>query len=143
MVHLHKTISIDATPDTVWAVLGDLAATSEWLPGTVTARLEGPIRICETADGGEIREEISDYSDERRTFRFRHLQVPLPIGNSSGTFVVQGGANAGSVVVLESEFAALDPDQEAEIERMFGGTLEQALESLRRRVERGVTWQAA
>jgi uncharacterized protein YndB with AHSA1/START domain len=140
---LHKKIAIDAAPDAVWAVLGDLAATSEWNPGTVAARIEGPIRICETADGNEIREEISDYSPERRSYRFQHLQVPLPVRNSTGRFSVEPGAHGGAVVVLEAAFDALDPAQKAEIERMFGGALDQALASLRRWVEQGLSWQAA
>lgn len=143
MSRLHKTVAIDATPEAVWEVLGDLAATSEWNPGTVAARVEGQIRICETADGGEIREEISDYSADRRSYRFRHLQVPLPVRNSTGRFSVEPRANGGSVVTLETAFDALDPAQEAEIERMFGGALDQALASLRRRVEHGLSWQAA
>lgn len=143
MSRLHKTIAIDADPEAVWAVLGDLAATSEWNPGTVAARMDGQIRICETADGGEIREEISDYSTDRRTYRFQHLQVPLPVRNSTGRFSVEPATNGGSLVVLEAAFDALDPAQEAELERMFGGALDQALASLRRRVEQGLTWQAA
>jgi uncharacterized protein YndB with AHSA1/START domain len=143
MAHLRKTIAITASPESVWAVLGDLAATSEWLPGTVAARVEGSIRICQTADGGEIREEISEYSPERRTYRYRHIQVPLPVESSTGTFSVEAGTSGGAVVVLEAAFAALDPAMEAEIERMFGGALDQALESLRRRVEKGMFWQAA
>jgi uncharacterized protein YndB with AHSA1/START domain len=143
MAHLRNTISIEASPEAVWAVLGDLAATNEWLPGTVAARMDGSTRICQTADGGEIREEISAYSAARRTYRYRHIQVPLPIERSTGTFAVEAGASGGAVVVLESEFDALDPAMESEIERMFDGALEQALESLRRRVEQGVSWQAA
>lgn len=143
MAHLHKTISIEASPEAVWAVLGDLAATSEWLPGTVATRMEGPIRICDTADGNEIREEITDYSPDRHTYRYRHTQVPLPVKNSTGKFAVEAGTSGGALVVLESEFDALDPEMEAEIARKFGGALEQALESLRRRVEQGVSWQAA
>lgn len=143
MVQLRKTISIAASPDAVWDVLGDLAATREWLPGTVSARMEGSVRICETADGGEVHEEITDYSPERHTYRYRHLRVPLPVSNSSGKFSVEPVAGGSAVVVLESEFDALDPAMEPEIERMFGGALEQALESLRRRVEQGVVWQAA
>lgn len=143
MSHLHKTVSIDASPEAVWEVLGALAATSEWLPGTVAARMDGMIRICETADGGEIHEEISDYSPERRTYRFRHLQVPLPVQNSTGKFAVDTGTNGGALVVLEADFDVLDPAMEAQIEQMFGGALDQALASLRRRVEHGVTWQAA
>jgi uncharacterized protein YndB with AHSA1/START domain len=129
--------------ETVWEILGDLAATSEWNPGTVAARMEGSLRICDTADGQEVHEEISDYSPERRTYRFRHRRVPLPVQSSTGRFTVDAGAGGGAVVVLECDFEALDPALEAEIERMFGEALDQALESLRRRVERGVTWQAA
>lgn len=143
MAHLHKTISIDASPDAVWAVLGALAATSEWLPGTVAARMDGTIRICQTADGNEIHEEISDYSSERRTYRYRHLRVPLPVKDSTGTFTVGAGSTGGAVVVLEADFDALDPAMEAQIAHMFGGALDQGLESLRRRVEQGITWQAA
>jgi uncharacterized protein YndB with AHSA1/START domain len=143
MSYLRKTVSIEASPETVWTVLGDLAATSDWLPGTVAARMEGPIRICDTADGNEIREEITDYSPARRTFRYRHLQVPLPVKSSAGKFAVEAGSSSGAVVVIETEFDALDPALESEIERMFGGALEQALESLRRRVEQGISWQAA
>lgn len=143
MAHLRKTITIDASPEAVWAVLGDLAGTSEWNPGTLAARMEGPIRICETVDGGEIHEEISDYSPERHTYFFRHLRVPLPVTNSTGKFAVEAGTSDGAVVVLESEFDALDPATEPEIARMFGAALEQALESLRRRVEQGISWQAA
>lgn len=143
MAHLQKTVSIDAPPDSVWAVLGDLAATSEWLPGTVAARMEGTVRICRTADGGEIREEITEYSAEDRRYRYQHLQTPLPVGRSIGTFSVEAAERGGSLVLLDAEFDALEPAHEPEIERMFGDALDQALESLRRRVEWGVTWQVA
>jgi uncharacterized protein YndB with AHSA1/START domain len=141
MAHLRKTVSIAASPDAVWSVLGDLAATRDWNPGTVAARMEGSVRVCETADGGEIREEIRDYSSERRAYSFRHLQVPLPVASSSGAFSVVPGADGGSVVALDAEFEPLDPAASPELERMLGGALEQALASLRRRVEEGRSWQ--
>lgn len=40
---------------------------------------------------------------------FQHLQVPLPVRNSTGRFAVEAGANGGAVVVLEAAFDALDP----------------------------------
>ena len=143
MAHPRKTIAIDAPPEDVWAVLGDLAATSEWNPGTVAAHMQGSIRICETADGGKIREEIEDYSPEKRTYRFRHIQLPLPVKNSTRRFSVERNTAGGAMVVLEADFEALDPEMEPEIEQMFGGALDQALASLRRRVEQGISWQAA
>ena len=142
MPRLHKIVSIAASPEDVWGVLGDLAATPEWLPGTASARMEGSTRVCAMQDGSEIREEIADYSPERRSYTYRHLQVPLPVRDSSGTFTVEADGR-GAVVTLEASFEALDPAMESQLETMFGGALEQALESLRRRVEEGLTWEAA
>jgi uncharacterized protein YndB with AHSA1/START domain len=143
MTSLRNTISIDASPERVWEVLGDLAATPEWLPGTVAAEVEGSTRVCTMADGSEVREEISDYSSERRTFRYRHLQVPLPVKDSSGTFSVEPAGEGGAVVALESEFEPLDPATEPDVRAMFDGALKQSLASLRRRVEQGARWDAA
>jgi hypothetical protein len=140
MIELHKTIAVDATPQSAWNVLGDLAATTEWLPGTVAARMEGTTRICTTADGAEIREEISDYAPDERRYSYRHLEIPLPMQRSSGTFSVEPGEGGGARVVLDCRFEALDAAQEGEIGRMYEGALEQALQSLKRRVEQGRRW---
>jgi uncharacterized protein YndB with AHSA1/START domain len=139
MVQLRKTVEIDASRDAVWALLGDLAATTEWLPGTAAARMQGSTRICTTADGFDIREEITDYAPERHSYRFRHLELPMPVKNSMGSFRVEP-RDGGSLVVLEDQFEALDSTQEAEIAAMFGGALDQALQALKRRVEEGRRW---
>jgi mxaD protein len=142
MARLRNTVHLDATPDAVWEILGDLAATPEWLPGTRAAQVDGDVRTCTTADGFEIREQISDYSPERRTYAFRHLAVPLPVEDSTGSFAVEPDGT-GSQVVLETSFAALDPAQEEQVSAMLDGALQQALASLKRRVEQGTLWDAA
>lgn len=76
MPQLHHEISIDASPEAAWGVLGDLTATTAWIPGIVSARLEGNKRLCLTAEGQEIREEIRDYSPEKRSYRYIQHQVP-------------------------------------------------------------------
>ncbi len=142
MVKLRNTVAIDATPEAVWKLLGDLGATTEWLPGTVAARFDGGIRTCTTADGFEIREEISDYSSERRTYRFRHLVLPVPVTESSGVFTVEPAGAIGSTVVLATSFEPLDGAQAEQIAEMMDGALKNALESLKRRVEDGTRWDA-
>ena len=141
-MHVRNTIAIDAAPEEVWQVLGDLAATSEWLPGVVKAEVDGSTRVCTMADSSEIREEITDYEPERRSFRYRHLQVPLPVKDSGGSFAVDAEGDGTSIVVLESSFAALDPDQEPQVGQMIEEAFQNALESLKRRVEQGTRWNA-
>jgi uncharacterized protein YndB with AHSA1/START domain len=141
-MQLRNTILIDATPERVWGVLGDLDATHEWLPGVVKAEVDGSRRVCTTADGSEIHEEIRDYRPEQRSFSYQHLQVPLPVKDSGGSFVVEEHGNGSSTVLLESSFAALDSAQEQQVAQMIEGAFQQALESLKRRVEKGVRWDA-
>ena len=131
---IQNRIKIAALPDQVWAVLGDLAAAHSWIPGITTAKVEGMKRVCLTADGHEIREEIGDYSAEKRTYRYKHLQQPLPVKNSHGIFTVQA-EGPGSVVVWEAEFEVPDPAQETEMVAMINGYYRQTLASLKQRVE--------
>ena len=133
MPKLHNQIRIDADAADVWAIVGDLAATPEWIPGIVAASVDGPLRVCRTADGNEIRETITELSDDSRTLSYEQSQVPLPISGSHGTMRVRANGN-GSVVEWEAEFEAPD-----EVAAMVDGYYRQTLEALRRRVERGET----
>lgn len=131
---IQSRIKIEASPDQVWAVLGDLARAPEYVPGVVAAKVEGNQRLCLDAHGNEIREEINNYSEIQRSYTFKHLQVPLPVKKSQGKFTVEAEGTA-SVVVLEWEFEPLDPTQEAELAPMLDGAAKMTLENLRQRVE--------
>jgi uncharacterized protein YndB with AHSA1/START domain len=138
-----NVVDIAAEPDDVWAVLADLPATRSWLPGVVAARVDGDVRVCSMADGQEIHERISDVSPERRSYRFEHLRVPLPVEQSHGVFTVSAGSVAGtSRVVLQTTFVPLDATAGEELSGMVEGAFGQSLQSLRRYVEQSVPWDA-
>jgi carbon monoxide dehydrogenase subunit G len=131
MPSLRNEIAIAAPADDVWRILGDLAATAEWIPGVVEAEVDGDARVCRTADGSEIRERITARSDEERSFSYEQSQVPLPISGSRGTLsVVERGP--GSTVAWEAEFEAPE-----EVAALVDGYYRQTLEALKRRVETG------
>jgi uncharacterized protein YndB with AHSA1/START domain len=138
-----NVVDIAAEPDDVWAVLADLPATRWWNPGVVAARVDGEVRVCSMADGQEIHERISDVSPERRSYRFEHLRVPLPVQQSHGVFTVSAGSVAGtSRVVLQTTFVPLDATAGEELSGMVEGAFGQSLQSLRRYVEEKVPWDA-
>lgn len=130
MPRLENEIAIAASPEAVWAVVGDLEATPEWVPGIVEAKVEGNRRVCRTAEGEEIHEEVVG-SDPDRTVTYRQTQVPLPVADSRGTLKVVPAAG-GSRVEWVAEFDAPD-----EVATMVDGYYKQTLELLKRRVEDG------
>ncbi len=134
MSKLHNTIRVKASPDITWQVLGDLSRANEWIPGIVTAQVEGTRRVCTTGDGFEIHEEISDCSNAKRSFRYLQTQVPLPVKNSRGEFSVAVDGD-GSMIVWDTEFDVLDSSQEAQVTSMIDGYYKQSLESLCQHIE--------
>jgi len=143
MSTIRNTVTINATPDAVWAVLSDLPATRQWLPGVVAARMDGDLRVCTMADGQEVHERISAVSDDVRSFRFDHVRVPLPVRGSGGTFTVTVGAVAGTTdVVLETTFEPLDPSGADRLTAGVRGAFQQSLDSLRTFVEEKLAWDA-
>ena len=144
MPTINNTIDIEATPDEVWAVLADMPATRQWLPGVVAARMDGDMRICEMADGQQVREKISDISAKQRHFRFEHLRVPLPVERSGGTFNVTAGSDTHTATVtVRTTFEPVDPTGIDQLSNIVHGAFQQALESLRRFVEVNIPWDAS
>jgi ketosteroid isomerase-like protein/uncharacterized protein YndB with AHSA1/START domain len=133
MPTIHKNVTIARSPDDVWALLRDLAAVSEWVPGIASARLDGTRRICTTAEGAEIHEEI-ELDDARRTYAYTQPVHPLGFKASRGSLAVTGNG-AGSHVAWDAEVEFADPAQEKQLlpllERGYGA----ALEALRGRFE--------
>ena len=131
MPKTHNTIRIRATAGEAWKIVGDLESVVRWVPGVTTCRVDGTTRIC---NGGELQEEISAYSAEHRSYRFRHIRVPLPVKRSEGTFTVRPEGD-GVTVALEWEFEPLEPQQETALAGMVDGTAKQVLAMLRDVVE--------
>jgi uncharacterized protein YndB with AHSA1/START domain len=131
---IQKQVTINRPPEDVWAVLGDLANV-EWLPGVTGAKVEGGRRVCTTAEGAEIHEEIHDYSDEARRYRYTQTVHPLGLKGSSGTLAVEE-ENGGARVELEAEIEFADAAQEAQFLPMLDQGYEAALQGLKAKLER-------
>jgi len=95
------------------------------------------------ADGSEVHERISGHSADDRTYRWRHLRVPLPVRESQGTFTVTANDAESCSVTLHTQIVPLDPTSVAELAKMIDGAFRQSLEALRRYIEDGVRWNTA
>lgn len=97
------TFDVEIDAASAWQVVGDIADAASWVPGVVAARFDGQTRVCTTADGGEIRERISDRSDRDMSYRYEHLATPAPIRDGHGTLGVRPNG-AGCRVDWDAEF---------------------------------------
>lgn len=134
MPRFHHEIAMNAGPEQAWAVLGDLAQADRWIPGITQIVVEGTTkRVCTFTDGHVQHEEISDYSNERRSYRYAIEGAP-GMRISRGSFSVDSNGQ-GSVVRWDSEVEATDPAKETQVAAMWQQAVGMVLESLRRRIE--------
>jgi ketosteroid isomerase-like protein len=133
MPTIHNEVAIARSPDHVWALLRDLAAVTDWVPGIAGARLDGTRRICTTAEGAEIHEEI-ELDDARRAYSYTQPIHPLGFKASRGTLAVTGNG-ADSHVTWDAEFELADPAQEAQLLPLLEQGYSAALEALKERLE--------
>lgn len=134
MPKFHESIKVNASPDRAWAIVGDLAGVDKWIPGCTDVKVEGTKkRICTFVDGHVQHEEIRDYSDERRSYRYAIEGIP-GIKNNRGSFAVKGDGT-GAVIVWDSEFEAIERAQEKQIVQMWEGAIDVVSENLHRLIE--------
>lgn len=130
MPKIENEVVVDRPPEEVWAILGDLAGVTRWVPGVATARMEGMRRICTMEDGAEIQEEIADFSDERRRYGYAQTIHPMGFRRSEGTLAVEPDGE-GSRVVWNAEIEFADPTQEGQLLEMLRQGYTAALQRLK------------
>ena len=134
MPRLVNRFDLDMGPEQVWRIVGDLSDAASWVPGVVTARVVGDLRVCVTADGQEIRERLSSVEGEPMAYRYEHLVTPAPVRDSWGILRVRPSGR-GCAVEWDAAFEAADPAYTDQITAMMRANVANASESLRRRIQ--------
>jgi hypothetical protein len=136
MTRIHVSRVIDAPIDAVWAIARDF--TGHWHSSTIAnSTIEagepsdrvGCVRHFEIAGGGgELREELTELSDQRHSFTYRILESPLPVSNYVATVTLRpitvGGGTFGEWAVDFDVPAEAESDIVALVTGVFEGGLE-------------------
>lgn len=134
MTQIHETTRIDAGPERVWAVAGDIGRISDWLPALASSTLEGDERMCMTVEGTQLRERILERSDAERYYLYEIIDSPMPLRSYRSVLSVHGH-EGHSHVGWTAEFEAADDAQLDELVQAFTHIYREGLESLRAHVE--------
>jgi hypothetical protein len=96
MACIRKEITIDASPEAVWAAVRDWGALHERLvPGfAVDTRLDGDDRIVTFFNGNVVREVLVDLDDATRRLVWTIVEGPYTHHNASAQVFSDGGSRA-------------------------------------------------
>jgi carbon monoxide dehydrogenase subunit G len=131
-VKVTEAIDIDASPDEVWALVGDTGAIAGWVPAIESSRMDGDIRHAEFAGGGgSARERIVEIDAPGRSYVYDYLDGPLPLERYRSRITVSG-AGDGAHVDWVSELSAGSPEEEAALAAAIGAIYRDALAELAR-----------
>ena len=109
MASLHRDIPINASPDSVWAVVRDFGAVHKLAPGfVIEARLDGDARIVTFANGNVAREVLVDCDEARRRLVYAIVSERVTHYNASIQVLHDGETRSRliwTVDVLPNEIA--------------------------------------
>lgn len=135
-----ETASVAASPDKVWAVLGNFSGLPGWHPAVAATdivkgvdNLQGAVRSITTKDGALIVEELLAYDAGQHNMTYRINASPLPVTDYISTLAVTPSGK-GSTITWESQFnrdpAAKDVD-DAKARDIVAGIYKAGFDGLR------------
>ncbi|MEM7033987.1 MAG: SRPBCC family protein [Chloroflexota bacterium] len=112
MIHFERSLKIDATPDDVWAVLGNFMNVDEFAPEIVSVDVLtdgkdgiGSRRRNHFKNGSSLVEEITEWEPTKRRFRLQMSEMgSMPLHEGYSAMSVEPAANGGSKVVWDMDF---------------------------------------
>ncbi len=108
-----ESVTIDAPPGKVWAVVGDYAGIHRWLPMVESSvgddvLAEGAKRTLTLSEGVEIHETLKKYDADKMMYKYKipdatHDVNILPVTNYAATISVKADGD-GSLVTWKGGF---------------------------------------
>ena len=114
-LEVSKSMTINASLDSVWEYAGDFCAISVWHPAVETCEIaeeEGvTYRMLTLGDGAQLKERHD--GDTANGYSYTIVEGPLPVSDYSSSFMVEGDDVSATINWSSTFMAAGVPDDEA------------------------------
>jgi mxaD protein len=142
-----ETITIDATPDQVWALAGDFVGLAKWYPLIESSKLVlgrngevGCIRELTRLNGTKVEEKLIDFNPWDRTLTYTYAGGQPLSSDYFATLTVKDAGDGHSLVEWKARFKGLDytvddPARDEKLVKMLRGGYHKGLVSLKEKVE--------
>lgn len=131
-VDVSKTASSAASPDAVWAKIGDFCGIAKWHPAVEKCEMAGKEgatwRTLTLKGGGTIIEKQLSRDDATMSYSYTITESPLPVANYQSTLAVTKNGT-GSTLVWIGKFDAKGATDE-EAAKVIAGIYEAGLAEL-------------
>jgi len=112
MIHFERSLKIDATPDDVWAVLGNFMHVDEFVPEIVSVDALtdgedgiGSRRRNHFKNGSSLVEEITEWEPAKRRYRLQLLDMEsMPLHEAYSAMSVEPTDNGRSMVKWDMDY---------------------------------------
>jgi mxaD protein len=115
VLHVSKTITIDASASKVWNASKDFNGLATWHPALAsdeivegTNNTVGAVRLLTLKGGGTIKEKLLAFSGPNRTFKYAIVEAVIPVSDYTSTFVVKSLGKGKSSVTWSGRFKRKD-----------------------------------
>ncbi len=122
-----KEVSLKASPNTVWKMVGGFNELDVWHPVVIDSILKtgeglhpGDIREISLGNGAKITEKLVIYSASNMTYTYAITESPLPVMDYVSTITVKEAGAGMSKVEWSSTFNANNAPDEKAIETITG-----------------------
>ena len=120
-----RSVTIDASAEEVWNVMGDFCDLDDWHPAFVGCQLkaiDGGLHRILTMDGGGAFVEKLVASEPGLSYTYSIVEGPLPLERYTGTMSITPGQPVE--VTWSSRFKSPDPEMEGAVIGVYESGLE-------------------
>jgi mxaD protein len=115
VLHVSKTITIEASAYKVWHTAKDFNALNTWHPGVASDEIVegsnntvGAVRVLTLKGGGTVKEKLLAFDDAGHSFKYAIVESVLPVSDYTSTFVVKSLGKGKSSVTWSGRFKRKD-----------------------------------
>lgn len=139
MAQASASITLAATPDRVWQLIGGFDSLPDWLPYIPKSILSegGRVRSLLNPDGDAIVERLEAFDNAARSYTYSILRAPFPVTGYRSTLRVVGSDDAQSTRVEWSGEFTPDGVSDAEATALFEAIYRDGLSALATTMKNG------
>ena len=108
-----KNVTVNASPETTWKMIGDFNHLDVWHPVVVASKLlqgdsqsAGAVRLLTLGNGATITEKLVSNNNALKSYTYAITESPLPIADYVSTITVSPAADGKATVTWNSTFDA-------------------------------------